>query len=296
MYSIKQLTAGVRDPRKVVFELNRLFAAVRGRRPIHVMAEDWDNLIILDACRYDLFDEVNHIGGQLSAVISGGSSTSGFLQHNFGGEVYDDSVYVTANPQVTRHKIGRRFVHCTRLWEEFWDDELRTVLPDAVTDNAITVNEMYPHKRMIIHYIQPHYPFIGDIGQEVEHGEVTGDGVITRERKFPSAWEQLRRGSVTRQWVQEAYKENLEIVLPQVERLINLLDGKSVITSDHGNSFGKMGVFGHPGGIYLNSLVTVPWLEIDAVDRRQIVPGVVDTTSSAESGAIERRLASLGYK
>ena len=295
MYSFKQLATGVRNPRKVMFELNRLLSAVRGQRPIDVMAEDWDNLIILDACRYDLFDDLNMIKGDLSAVISGGSSTSEFLRHNFDNTVFTDSVYVTANPQITRHKIGRRFVHCARLWQEHWDDELRTVLPNDVTDNAIGINEMFPNKRLIIHYIQPHYPFIGEVGQQIEHGEVTGDGVIKEEREFPSVWDQLREGAVSREWVWEAYKQNLEIVLPEVERLITRLDGKSVITSDHGNSFGEMGVFGHPGGIWVSSLVTVPWLEIDAIERRQITHDNVDTWSGTDSNVIEDRLASLGY-
>ena len=41
----------------------------------HIMDEDWDNLIILDACRYDLFEEVNTIDGTLESRISLGSAS-----------------------------------------------------------------------------------------------------------------------------------------------------------------------------------------------------------------------------
>lgn len=31
---------------------------------VFVMREDWDNLIILDACRYSLFEKYNYLNGQ----------------------------------------------------------------------------------------------------------------------------------------------------------------------------------------------------------------------------------------
>ena len=47
------------------------------------MKEDWDNLIVLDACRYDMFKEINTIKGNLERGISRGSATSQFLIENF---------------------------------------------------------------------------------------------------------------------------------------------------------------------------------------------------------------------
>ena len=43
-----------------------------------VMNEDWDNLIILDACRYDLFNAVAGINSDY--IISRGSDTAEFLR------------------------------------------------------------------------------------------------------------------------------------------------------------------------------------------------------------------------
>jgi len=39
--------------------------------------------------------------------------------------------------------------------------------------------------------------------------------------------------------VWEAYNENLDIVLTEIEALLDELDGKSVITADHGNLVGE---------------------------------------------------------
>jgi hypothetical protein len=258
------------------------------------MDADWDNLLILDACRYDLFADSDYPDGQLRPVVSGGSSTSDFLQYNFDGRNATDTVYVSANPQIERHGVDEQVFRCVKLWTDRWDDDLRTVRPKDVTDAAIAVQEDYPNKRLIVHYIQPHYPFIGETGRQIEHGTVTGDGVIATERSIASVWDRLENGSIDEETVRTAYRENLELVLPEIERLVEALVGKSVVTSDHGNSFGEFGIYGHPGGIYLNSLVTVPWLEIESSTRKRIIEG--DQRSVADSSTeISERLADLGY-
>ena len=66
-----------------------------------ILDEDWDNLIILDACRYDFFKEEiekRQIDGYLKKVISRGSHTLNFLKENFTEDYYNDIVYITANP------------------------------------------------------------------------------------------------------------------------------------------------------------------------------------------------------
>jgi hypothetical protein len=146
-----------------------------------------------------------------------------------------------------------------------------------------------------VHYIQPHYPFIGETGRQIEHGAVTGDGVIANERKVRSIWDQLESGSVDREVVWQAYRENLELVLPEVERLLDGLVGKSVVTSDHGNSFGELSVYGHPGGVYLTSLVKVPWLEIDSDTRKHVEEGRIQQKNAEVDNDVSDRLTDLGY-
>jgi hypothetical protein len=65
---------------------------------IKVMDEDWDNLIILDACRYDIFK--NHskfINQNIEKKVSQGSWTLEFIKSNFVGKSFHDTVYVTSN-------------------------------------------------------------------------------------------------------------------------------------------------------------------------------------------------------
>jgi len=281
--------------RSALLEANRLYhRRLRGKRGIKVIDADWDNLLILDACQYDLFADSDYPDGKLRSVVSGGSSTSDFLQYNFDGRNATDTVYVSANPQIERHGVDEQVFKCVKLWTDRWDDDLRTVRPEDVTDAAIAAQEDHPSKRLIVHYIQPHYPFIGETGRQIEHGTVTGDGVIATERSVASVWDKLANGDIAEATVRTAYRENLDLTLPEVDRLLNNLVGKSVVTSDHGNSFGTLGVYGHPGGVYLDDLVRVPWLEIESSTRKRISEAEQRSVTD-NSPEISERLADLGY-
>jgi len=51
--------------------------------------------------------------------------------------------------------------------------------------------------------------------------------------------------------------------LKYVEKLIKKLHGKIIITSDHGNCFGELGVYEHPYGVHIPPLIDVPLFVID---------------------------------
>jgi len=59
----------------------------------------------------------------------------------------------------------------------------------------------------------------------------------------------------------EHYERNLRLVLEEVERLVQHLEGKIVVTSDHGEGLGKE-ASGHALGRDIPVLRTVPWLEV----------------------------------
>lgn len=265
------------------------------RRAIDVTQKDWDNLIILDACRYDLFKEVNTLPGELTPVRSLGSKTGEFLKENFSDSRYLDTVYISANPQVQLHDIDRRFYDRLRLWEDEWDDELRTVPPEAIVTRTLQAAEEYPHKRLIVHFVQPHYPFIGETGRQIEHSEMIGNGLIADERTTPTIWERLETGEVERSVAWKAYRENLELTLPQLKKLVDGLKGKTVVTSDHGNAFGEWGIFGHPASRHIKALVEIPWLEIQDTKCKEVREGEIRSTTD-EASDLEDRLAHLGYK
>ncbi|WP_436932535.1 hypothetical protein [Halosimplex halobium] len=295
MYSLEQLRRGILNPHDGVKELHWLYhRRLLGKVGIDVMDADWDNLIILDACRYDMFSAVNTINGDLTTKLSQGSHTQEFLRSNFRDGPYWDTIYTSANPQVQKCKVERKFAKCVRLWETNWDETLRTVHPRDVRDSAIDVSEKYPHKRHIVHFIQPHYPFIGDRGKRIDQGTITGDGIITDRRDERNVWEKLEAGQLSQQTVWEAYVENLEVTLPYVEELVDQLPGKTVITSDHGNALGRRGVYGHPNRCFMKELVTVPWLIVPFDQRRETTPSEIREQSMGHSD-VEDRLADLGY-
>ena len=62
--------------------------------------------------------------------------------------------------------------------------------------------------------------------------------------------------------LKELYQQDLELALKEVEKLLEELDGKVVITSDHGESFGENLEWGHPLKSKNPVLVEVPWLEV----------------------------------
>lgn len=74
---------------------------------VSIMEEDWDNLFLLDGCRYDLFEDTIDLEGELEARTSpGSSSSSDFLESTFTGGQHLDMVYVTANPHFNRIPDG----------------------------------------------------------------------------------------------------------------------------------------------------------------------------------------------
>ena len=97
-----KLSTAIDNPHIVWTRLLQKYFQARGHDGIDIMDRDWDNLLILDACRYDLFDEVFPHNGNLDSIVSRGSDTPEFLESNFVGRSFHDTVYVSANPQTER--------------------------------------------------------------------------------------------------------------------------------------------------------------------------------------------------
>lgn len=285
-------------------EINRKIYSRRDPGGIDVVRADWDNLIILDGCRHDLYTDVANIDGDLSSVRSRGSSSSEFIENNFAGrgdELYD-TVYVTAN--ATIYNISNSIFHDTRdLIVDDWDDDKETVLPQTVYDHTLDALDEYPDKRLVIHFMQPHYPFLGATGEEIEHSgirRVDEDGDAVGELK-QSVWWMLKYGEFDRETVWEAYRENLKLVLPFVQDMLEVLPGRTVITSDHGNLLGdRIGPFptrgfGHPSNLYVDELINVPWQVCDNGSRREVTKDPPITEQGPDSSLVDDRLRELGY-
>lgn len=307
-----RILRAIRNPRLFARGINRAYhcrAGLRSENPegVAIFEEDWDTLVVLDACRYDMFKEVADISGDLSSRTSKGSATVEWLSANFDGKDLSDTVYVTANPQLERNRRNWNIsIHETiNVWlDEGWDEETGTVLAETITEAAIKAHEKFPHKRLVVHYMQPHYPFVpSDTSFDKNHlNQIDGadgspDGENVWGKKFTG---QL---SISQNELWDIYLKNLEYVIKHVKFLLTFITGKIVITSDHGNYVGERASpipfkeYGHPRGIYDDVLVQVPWLVKENGPRRKIRRS--DTESAAgtvKSDIIDERLHNLGYK
>lgn len=289
--------------RYIPIEANNLLFKFRHRDGTHVMNEDWDNLLILDACRYDMFADRIDLGGTLQSRISLGSTSEEFMEQNFVGNQFHDTVYVNANPFIPKLGLDEDTFHTVVDCLKYWDVESQTVRPKPIVKAARDAHDRYPDKRLIVHFMQPHAPFIGERGQKMAGGGWTMDHDVEDE---PGIWDQLRNGrEVPLESVWEAYSENLDVVLTEVESLIKELDGKSVITADHGNLVGeRLGPiptrrkYGHPYGVHTEELVKVPWFIVEGEARRKIQadPPVENEVNSVSEAKLEDKLEALGYR
>jgi len=304
MDASSRLRRAIDNPVLFLRQANRLYHRRLGRREHNtdgddVLGEDWDSLLVLDACRYDMFARCSGLPGRLERRRSKGSATTEFLTANLDGRDLRDAVYVTANPQLYRNRgsIRATFHDVIHVWrEEGWNEEHGTVLLETVTEYAARAAEEYPDKRLIVHYMQPHYPFVdSETGFDKEH--------LTGERQ-ENVWSQLLHGTldVERGDIWRIYEANLERALPHVEVLMDALDGRTVVTADHGNMVGERAFpipireWGHPRGIYTKELVEVPWLVQKDGPRRKIRREAPATQSSEVAGeVVADRLRDLGY-
>ncbi len=241
----------------------RLLNAI-GRRitdaPTYVTDREWDVLIVLDACRWDTFCKV--YGKKVPYICSPGTWTGDWVKENFvcspNVRTLEDVLVVTASPWNTPAYYEMNgwtypFKDCVSVFEDGWDEHLSTVLPATMIDACRkAISEQHP-KRLLVHFIQPHMPWI----DYVQTHKITTDFVN-------DIWNMVEDGRVSLPDARKAYEENLSLVLKEVWKLVELLNGKKiVVTSDHGNLFGEYGLFGHPARICVPELVQVPWLELE---------------------------------
>lgn len=218
---------------------------------------EWDNLIVLDACRHDLYSEVR---GSTNYRISGSSISSGAVRENFSEGDWSDTILVTANinfhppkfKDVTGRELEEVFHSIFPLYDTEWSDKYGTVHPKSVKKAALTAEKLFPERRKIIWFMQPHIPFIdSDLRKEAVEE-------VSRLPNNKNILNLAERGALNREVLWGAYKENLKLVLDKVEDLDGQLSGKTVVTSDHGNLFGEAGFYGHPPNLDKKVLRKVP--------------------------------------
>ncbi|GGN09853.1 alkaline phosphatase family protein [Halarchaeum nitratireducens] len=298
-----RLSRALGTPRLFLRHANRLYHRRFGLRSHDTAGDDpfdaeWDTLVLLDGCRYDTFARRADLPGTLERRRSPAASTVEFLRATVDGRDLRDTVYVTANPQLRQHDdVDASFHAVVDVWrEDGWDDETGTVLPETMTASAREAARDYPEKRLVVHYMQPHYPFV-EADTTVDKGHL--DGSIDGE----NVWNRLLAGDadVDPEVVRDLYAENLDRALPHVAALLDDLGGRTVVTADHGNMLGERAFpipyreWGHPRGLYTDELVTVPWLVVERGERRTITRGESDRAGRGDDAVVRERLRDLGY-
>lgn len=304
----KNHEARIKLLRKYSRLLKRYFA-LGNHNGVDIINEDWDYLIILDACRYDDFEKVHpkYLEGELHKRNSRGSATTEWLLRNF-KDYYEDVIYISANPNCSDyHRHGFKgtdhFYKVENVWKYGWNEDIDTVLPNTVTEAALKLRNAYPDKKMIIHYIQPHGPWIGKTKVLLDKvGDPTLVVVDGRWKVDIKAWRLAEEGRLDIKLLRQATLDNLELVLEEVQKLIGKLDGKIVVTSDHGEAFGEKFVFGHSSGIYTKELTEIPWFLVNngkkiksnkEVENHRT--GKSNKPTGEDNDKLVQRLRALGY-
>jgi len=322
----------LRSPGKIISELQDNYDdrfwwkkqyRIRFLRPMHellysddgisVMEEDWDNLIVLDACRADVFEGVADLEefSSYERKISQASNTTPWTYKNFTGREFGDTVYVTATGVVSKG-APHAFHRLVEVWRDEersdiesvpTDDRTQQVLPEHTVNRALETHEEYPNKRLITHFIPPHSPYFTTpelLFGEYSRGISTKDEADTRPDPPRSVFEALQIGIVDREEVKTAYREHFELGLRQAHRLASELPGKTVITADHGELFGErsrspLQLYMHPSRLRCPKLITVPWAVCEYDERKEVVDEGAHSRSGVNEEDLYEHLRDLGY-
>ncbi|MEM4781772.1 MAG: methyltransferase domain-containing protein [Halalkalicoccus sp.] len=266
-----------------------------------IHGRDWETLIVLDSCRYDYFEALypEYFEGGLRKVRSPvdpehGYATSTWCNGTFSG-YYDDTTYLSTTLRINSRRAvdgfhaGERFGRVVDLWETGWNEAYGTVLPETV--NEAVLEERDRTERTIVHYSQPHFPYLSldppaaakdndlekrttrrfkaraEIGSTIRHA-LGDDGARTLLETLGvgplNPMDEILRehGPAT---MERAYRENLRGVLESVAALVEELPGRTVITADHGELLGENGYYGHSYVPDHEAVSTVPWFEVAGV-------------------------------
>jgi len=283
----KLLVAGPATPLHALYvQLHRSINGDTSNSGVAVMEEDWDNLILLDSYRSDSFENHSSLNGDFSTKVSKGAWSLEFIVNNFQGEQFHDTVVVTSNPYYQRYsKLDQNTFHSiiytpkTQGIESF----------DELTEKAIEAYQEFPDKRLIVHYMKPHAPHVGETSKEFK--DKFGDA-------FPGMFMLYRSGVISKQELKKSYVETIGVIEPRVRNLLDVLDGKSIVSSDHGENLGERHYgftqVGH--GNPTTECYRVPWLEIECTERREVTETQPRGFDPADKKAIEESLSDLGYR
>lgn len=264
---------------------------------VDILKEDWKFLVILDACRYDYFKEVYREffdNDNLKKAISPATSTPEWLHKTF-DTYYDDIVYISGNPWINsivvdknlKFHAKKHFYKVVDVWDFGWDENLGTIHPRKINMNFTKNLLKYKNKRFILHYNQPHQPYISLGGRSRKIRQIrhhSRNKTLTKYTKFLISksvgdcicWKLLKFFNIPSQdygymlyyryggfdEIRQAYKNDLKLVLENVKKLADNISGKWLITADHGELLGEHNGYDHCHFVRYKELVEVPFLKV----------------------------------
>lgn len=271
-------------------------------------------LIILDSCRFDHFEQEyqKYIDGDLELIWSAGNRTPKWTPNLWSGQYDIDYIAGVSFPVSKYAYEGREgdfdpddtFSETIHL--SYRDELLSTIPPDILTDVALHHLSQCARKRCVIHYGQPHRPYIGDkkilpwrvktkalqrvieqhniddkylpptanteyvMGETLLQLGIPKDVVEQIPKERYSVRQRIRDGHLTDEELRVAYRDNLRCVLEQVQKLITYIDCPVVVSSDHGEHLGEfkdeLSRYNHPDETH-PVLREVPWFVVNDTSK-----------------------------
>jgi hypothetical protein len=310
-YNAKNLKKAIQEPHRIKKEYDQLRNRILIGNLTNILYDcqnfikkDWDNIIILDACRPDFFEDNNRIEGDYTRKISLGGASEEFFIRNMKGREFYDTVYVTGNSSV--EYVDDSLHHVIKTYADR-DGYKSGWLPEETFNAAIDACKNYPNKRIVIHFMQPHTPYLGDYAQDLKQKVSREQNVNFPKIKKETEWNSdekprinnlinaFGKDYISREELNTAYAENLELVLDYAEELLEFIDGKTVVTADHSESLGDFkGILSHKNWTLSKEMREVPWLEINDTRRETFAEPPTEPVS-VDDEAIHENLRDLGY-
>lgn len=307
---------------ELAVEFHRHRASVDRQRPYirRLLEHEAFVLIVLDACRFDTFEQEidERLDGRLMEVWAAGRWTADYAKRTW--TAHDDVVYLSSIPVFSDfyfelrgadYRPSDHLETVVPLWDEHWDPGLGTVPPEAVTDTALGYLRQHDRPRLVVHYAQPHVPYIGETrlapsdevfysDSAVEEGGIRHLLAHDIDRPTQLIYREIQAGRISDAELRQAYADNLAYVLEEVTRLVRHLDCPVVITSDHGEHLGEHGRYLHEEDSA--SIRRIPWFVVDEgerqgrpIDDRFAAVDWHPSLPDPSDEALRDRLADLGY-
>lgn len=300
-------------PATQILESVLLGASSRFPLGTNVFDREWDLLVVLDTCRYDAlkqvaagFDYIDEVGSLYSVGSSTREWTANTFTTPYRTEIQQTTV-ISGNANVTRtleagnameSPLAQRFT----AWKTVGPEAFHTFdsvpdyaatdpfgglsIPRIVTDRAIRLGHESDADRMIVHYIPPHNPY---------RAAALRDNRALEPHEY-RPFDYLRNGG-DEGLVRDAYLDELRWVLDDVALLLDNVDAETaVITADHGELFGHLGLYSHPTGVPHPQLRRVPWAETAATDTGEYEPHYEKSGKSHTTKETAKQLEYLGYR